>query len=113
MGPPFSPPLPSPPLLHTSVVVTTPEGHPSPVGVPAPSYYTHPPPPSSFGPTATETESLKLDKEKYQRMYEAKKKECNELLLRMNDLKGQVRREDQQLVPRCSKIVAPENEATL
>ena len=46
-------------------------------------------------------------------MYEAKKKECNELLLRMNDLKGQVRREDQWFVPRCSKIVTLENEATL
>ena len=51
---------------------------------------------------AAETESLKLDKEKYQRMYEAKKKECNELLVRVNDLMGKVRRESQLA---CSQIL--------
>ena len=35
-------------------------------------------------------------------MYEAKKKECNELLLRVNDLMGKVRRESQLA---CSQIL--------
>ena len=51
---------------------------------------------------AAETESLRLDKEKYQRMYEAKKKDCDDLVLRVNDLMGKVRRESQLA---CSQML--------
>ena len=59
-----------------------------------PSYYTHPPPPStsSFGPTPVEVESLRTEKDKFQRLFESKSKQCSELLVKMNELKGQVRR---------------------
>jgi len=36
-------------------------------------------------------ESLRTEKEKYQRLFESKSKQCSELLIKMNELKGQVR----------------------
>jgi len=88
-------------IHNTAVVVTTPEGQPrtvapwagTPVPSSNPSYYTHPPPPSasSFGPTSVEMESLRTEKEKYQRLFESKNKQFSELLVKMNELKGQVR----------------------